>query len=140
MCSYPCLGLSKTGFTPPSQLLKLINFFLKKPKPRRCRFRNRQPKLCRCRCRNRRQNCVAANQEIGSENFVINYIYIYILLGVYRFPEAVFLRVATEWLVGDEDVWSPVLEYRLKRAITFDSTIGSCSKFYRGFQRLFSLG
>ena len=70
----------------------------------------------------------------------IIYIYIYILLGVYRFPEAVFLRVATEWLVGDEDVWSPVLEYRLKRAITFDSTIGSCSKFYRGFQRLFSLG
>ena len=29
MCSYPCFGLSKTGFTPPSQLLKLINFFKK---------------------------------------------------------------------------------------------------------------
>jgi hypothetical protein len=26
MCSYPCFGLSKTGFTPPSQLLKLIIF------------------------------------------------------------------------------------------------------------------
>jgi len=24
MYSYPCFGLSKTGFTPPSQLLKLI--------------------------------------------------------------------------------------------------------------------
>jgi hypothetical protein len=27
MCSYPCFGLSKTDFAPPSQLLKLI--FLK---------------------------------------------------------------------------------------------------------------
>ena len=31
MCSYPCFGLSKTGFTPPSQLLKLV-IFLKKTK------------------------------------------------------------------------------------------------------------
>jgi hypothetical protein len=31
MCSYPCFGLSKTGFTPPSQLLKLINFFASLP-------------------------------------------------------------------------------------------------------------
>ena len=30
MCSYPCFGLSKTGFTPPSQLLKLIIFLKKK--------------------------------------------------------------------------------------------------------------
>jgi len=34
-----------------------------------------------------------------------------------------------EWLLGDEDVWSPGLEYRLKRAITFDPTVGSRSKF-----------
>jgi len=33
MCSYPCFGLSKTGFTPPSQLLKLIIlFYIKKTK------------------------------------------------------------------------------------------------------------
>jgi len=38
-----------------------------------------------------------------------------------------------EWLVGDEDVWSFELEYRVSRAITFDSTIGSRSNFYRGF-------
>jgi len=44
MCYYPCFGLSKTGFTPPSQLLKLI-IFLKKNK-----------------------NCVAADAEIGSQN------------------------------------------------------------------------
>ena len=30
MCSYPYFGLSKTGFTPPSQLLKLIKFFFYK--------------------------------------------------------------------------------------------------------------
>ena len=34
-----------------------------------------------------------------------------------------------EWLLGDEDVWSPGLEYRLKRAITFDPNVGSRSKF-----------
>jgi hypothetical protein len=33
-----------------------------------------------------------------------------------------------EWLLGDEDVWSVELKYRLKRAITFDPTIGSRSK------------
>jgi hypothetical protein len=44
-----------------------------------------------------------------------------------------------EWLLGDEDVWSIELEYRLKMAITFDPTVGSLSNFYRGFHRLFSL-
>jgi hypothetical protein len=48
------------------------------------------------------------------------------------FTEAVFLVVAKEWLLGDEDVWSPVLEYRLKRVITFEATVGSRSKFSRG--------
>jgi len=42
-----------------------------------------------------------------------------------------------EWLLGDKDVWSPVLEYRLKSAITFDLTVGSPSNFYR---RCFSYG
>ena len=36
-----------------------------------------------------------------------------------------------QWLLGVEDVRSVVLEYRLKRAITFDPTVGSHSKFYR---------
>jgi hypothetical protein len=44
-----------------------------------------------------------------------------------------------ELLLGDEDVWSVELEYRLKSAITFDPTVGSRSNVYRGFQRLFSL-
>jgi hypothetical protein len=38
-----------------------------------------------------------------------------------------------EWLLGDEDVWSVELEYQLKRAITFDATVGPPSNFYRGF-------
>jgi len=46
-----------------------------------------------------------------------------------NFPEAIFHGLAMEWLLGDEDVWSVELEYRLKRAITFDPTVGSPSKF-----------
>jgi hypothetical protein len=56
------------------------------------------------------------------------------------FPQAVFLGVAMEWLLDDEDVWSVEIDYRLKRAIAFDPTVGSRSKFFRGFQRLFSFG
>jgi len=48
------------------------------------------------------------------------------------FTETVFLGVAMEWLLGDEDVWSVELEYRLKKAITFDPTVGSHSKVSRG--------
>ena len=47
------------------------------------------------------------------------------------FPEAVFLGVVMEWLLGDEDVWSIELEYWLKRVITFDSTVGSRSNISR---------
>jgi hypothetical protein len=36
------------------------------------------------------------------------------------FKEVVFLRVAMEWLLGEEDVWSVELEYQLKRSIPFD--------------------
>jgi hypothetical protein len=48
------------------------------------------------------------------------------------FTEAVLLRVAIKWLLGDEDVCSTVLEYRLKTAITFDPTVGSRSNVSRG--------
>jgi hypothetical protein len=52
---------------------------------------------------------------------------------VQGFLEAIFRGVYTECLLGDEDVWSTEQEYRLKRAITFGPTVGSCSNFYRGF-------
>ena len=57
-----------------------------------------------------------------------------------RFLEAVFPGFDMKWLLGDEDVWSIELEYRLKRALSFNLTVGSRLNFYRGFQRLFSLG
>jgi hypothetical protein len=44
-----------------------------------------------------------------------------------------FLGIAMEWLLEDKDVWSVELEYSLKWAITFDLTVGSRSKVYRGF-------
>jgi hypothetical protein len=53
------------------------------------------------------------------------------------FPQAVFLGVAMEWLLDDKSVWFVALEYRLKRVIAFDPTVGSHSNFYRGFWRLF---
>jgi hypothetical protein len=91
MCSYPCFGLSKTGFTPPSPLLKLINFFLKKN--RHCVAADHEIGSENCVTADHdaeigSENCVAADAEIGSENCVIIsyiyiYIYIYILLGVY---------------------------------------------------------
>jgi hypothetical protein len=56
------------------------------------------------------------------------------------FLEVVFLGVTMEWLMGDGYVLSASNEYRLTRAITFDPIVGSRSNFYRGFQRLFSLG
>jgi hypothetical protein len=56
------------------------------------------------------------------------------------FSEAVLLGVAMEWLLGDKDVWSSELEYQLKRAITFDPTVGLRSKFSRACERQFCLG
>ena len=38
-----------------------------------------------------------------------------------------------KWLLTDEDVWSAALEYRLKRGISFDPTVGSRSKLSRGY-------
>ena len=43
-----------------------------------------------------------------------------------------------EWVLGGRYVLSASIQ--LTRAITFDPTVGSHSNFYRGFQKLFSLG
>ena len=50
-----------------------------------------------------------------------------------RFLEAILPGFDMKWLLGDEDVWSIELEYRLKRALSFDPTVGSRSNFYKGF-------
>ena len=50
------------------------------------------------------------------------------------------LGVAMEWQLGDENVRSPVLEYRLKSAITFEPTVGLRSNFYRVFPEAVFIG
>jgi hypothetical protein len=37
-----------------------------------------------------------------------------------------------EWQLGNQDIWLVELEYRLKKAVTFDPTVGSRSKFSKG--------
>jgi len=60
-----------------------------------------------------------------------------------EFPEAVFLGIALKSLLDAQTschAKPPTrLEYWLNKYLTFDSTTGSCSNFYRSFQRLFSL-
>jgi hypothetical protein len=58
------------------------------------------------------------------------YLFIRQLDRAQTFVEAVILRVAMECLLGDEDVLSVELVFRLKRAIPFDQTVGSLSNFY----------
>ena len=65
---------------------------------------------------------VRSNLTIGSKE---QYLFIRPLDRTQIFTEVVFLGEAMEWLLGDEDVWSVEHEYRLKRAITFDPTVGS---------------
>jgi hypothetical protein len=57
-----------------------------------------------------------------------------------RFRETVFRGVYTECLLSEKDVWSTEQEYPLKRAITFDPTVWSLSKFYWGCFRCGSCG
>jgi hypothetical protein len=70
-----------------------------------------------------------SNLRVGSKR---PYLFIRPLDRAETFVEAVILRVAMECLLGDGDVLSIKLEYRLKRAIPFDQTVGSHSNFYRG--------
>ena len=81
-------------------------------------------------------NGYSVKRMCGRSNLIIWSKESYLLIRPFdrapTFTEAVFLRVAIEWLLGDNDVWSVVLEYRLKSAIPFDPTVGSSSNFYTG--------
>jgi hypothetical protein len=68
-----------------------------------------------------------SNMSIGSKG---PYLLIRPLDHALTFTDVVFLMVAVEWLLDDEDIWCLELEYRLKRAIPFDPTVGSRSNFY----------
>jgi hypothetical protein len=61
-----------------------------------------------------------SNLSIGSKGL---YLLIRPLDRAQTFTEAVFLGVAMECQLGDEDVLSIELEYRLIKAITFDPTV-----------------
>jgi hypothetical protein len=61
-----------------------------------------------------------------------------VLKCLHEFLEAVFLRVALDSLLDDEEVWSANLEYLVKRVITINPTVGSRLNFYTSFRRPFS--
>jgi len=56
-----------------------------------------------------------------------------------EFPDALFHRVDEESIVGDDDVWSSQAGWTVRRAITFDPTVGSRSNFYWSFLMPFSM-
>ena len=70
-----------------------------------------------------------SNLSIGSKG---PYLLIRPLDRAKKFTYVVFLMVVVEWVLGDEDIWFVELEYRLKRAIPFNPTVGSLSNFYLG--------
>jgi hypothetical protein len=47
--------------------------------------------------------------------------------------------VDEESILGDDEVWSPRLDGRFEKAITFDPTVGSQSNFYWSFRMPFSM-
>jgi len=55
-----------------------------------------------------------------------------------EFSDIVFLGVDVESLLADAEVSSLRPDYGFERAITFDPTVGSPSKFYRSFRTPFS--
>jgi len=57
-----------------------------------------------------------------------------------QFPDAVFLGVDVESLLGDAEVSSPATRVPFERVITFDPTVGSPLKFYTSFRTMFSQG
>ena len=56
-----------------------------------------------------------------------------------EFPDAVFLGVDVESLLGEGEVSSFETSIPVQQGIRFDPTVGSPSNFYRSFRTLFSL-
>jgi hypothetical protein len=86
-----------------------------------------------------RRGLVGKTSETGQNGHNFWYDRWIALKCLHEFLEAVFLRVALDSLLDDEDVWSPSLEYRVKRVITINPTVGSRLNFYTSFRRPFSL-
>jgi len=56
-----------------------------------------------------------------------------------KFPDAVFQALDEESILGDDEVWSSEAGWTVRKAITFDPTVGSRSNVYRSFRMNFSM-
>jgi len=56
-----------------------------------------------------------------------------------EFPDALFHGVDEEWILDDDEVWSSQARSTSRKAITFNPTVGSRSKFYWSFRMPFSM-
>jgi hypothetical protein len=55
-----------------------------------------------------------------------------------EFPDALFHALDEESILGDDEVWSSLPGWTVRKAITFDPTVGWRSNFYRSFRMNFS--
>jgi hypothetical protein len=56
-----------------------------------------------------------------------------------EFPDALFHRVDEESILDDDEVWASQAGWTVRKAITFDPTVGSRSNFYWSFWMHFSM-
>jgi hypothetical protein len=56
-----------------------------------------------------------------------------------EFPDALFHALDEESIVGDNEVSFSQAFWTVRKAITFDPTVGSRSNFYRSFRMNFSM-
>jgi len=56
-----------------------------------------------------------------------------------EFRDALFHGVDEESILGDDEVWSSQAGWMVRKAITFDPTVGLRSNFYRSFRMNFSV-
>jgi len=56
-----------------------------------------------------------------------------------EFPDALFHGVDEESILDDDEVWSSQAGWTVRKAITFNPTVGSRSNFYRSFRMPFSM-
>jgi hypothetical protein len=54
-----------------------------------------------------------------------------------EFPDALFHGVDEESILGDDEVWWSLAGWTVRKAITFNPTVGSRSNFYRSFRMHF---
>jgi len=56
-----------------------------------------------------------------------------------EFSDELFNGVDEESILDDDEVWSSQAGWTVRKAITFDPTVGSRSNFYRSFRMHFSM-